>query len=1625
MDEESIEGVRPATGELAPDVWAAKLLDQLEPAEAPQPVEDAVEDDADETAWEAALAAAHARAEAHDGIADETGPHETATAEVPKQELESLLADSSPQTDVGPAPVEAALEAAPVAAAPVEPAEPIEPIEALQSHDIEPADAPEADAPEAVTAEAPSQEALAELPALVELLRSGRCILCAGPRLGYTALTVRDILARLIATLPSDDVRAVWPVLQARPLSAAGFVARRLNDRFAPQLAAAIGHNADVPEIVARLGALPFRGVVTSRCDDWFDRALVRDEVTPATFTARDGAALRAHGKLPFVLKLLGDPTRPETLVWSHETLQAALADGELRAALAELWRTRTFVFVGFDAADVELSLLTERFLAGITPGEAEHYALVTGIGPVERDEYYAAWKLRVVDLPTETFVGAVEDALAALEEELPEHDDAAGWLALYAAQPTRKDAIERLDRLAVELREKGDLDGLLELTLQRVDVEPEARRRAEVLVHLARMFEYEADDAPRALTALLAAYREDPTQADWHELSRVADHARGWDDVVTEIGALGTLPARVRLELARKFERWADVVRVLDELAASGADDAHALRLEAAELTAGKLDDRASAIARYEALVQETPGDLAVLRALDLLYEAEGRQVEYLTNLERQADATDDRHERAALYRRLALLWEDERGGALRAEQCWQTLLTIEPDAEDALRSLERSYRAGRRFPALVEALTRRAKHASLPMQAEIFCEIGSLHEHELGDREKAIEAHLLAEQAVPTHEPSLIALARLFDETGAWHSAVDRLVKRAKLMPSLTDALPLYLRAGELALSRLDDPAQAQAHYARALEIDASNVPARIALAAMHKRAGAPLRAAKLLVEAVEHTQNHLERTQYLVEAAQLYEEVDDEARATELYLLTLEGDPEHVLAGARVADLLWRQGRWGDLVPVLEMLTRKDADEDVQLERLLRLARAARSAEQPDKAARAWARAADLAPASLEAQRGHADTLLAVDDWAGALQALERIFQYHVDGLEAPDRAKLFADLALCEVKLDARESAREFVARALEADPAYRPALLLQAELAEQDPQTLIDAKRALLVTAPPAEQVRLLDEIGDLYLQRLYDAQRAIGAWAEALELVPDDHRLLHKTLDAFVEDRAWPQALAILEQLIAAEKLDPVRAKYHHTAGLILRDELKDLSQAAAHLRAALDDDPEHERSVRALEEVLKALGEWNELGRLYRRRLKTLGPESANDADGKNRERLRLWSDLGELCLRTLGEPRAAMAAFEAALVFDRDNFERQKQLADLYLQAGPDSVDKAIELHQQVLRREKSRVASYRALRALYAHQREREKAFACSYALHFLKKGDPDDARAVAEIKGRSFVTARRGLDEETWARLLHPEEDRLIDCLFALVGPTIAAGHAQTHKLAGLNRKDALEADDRRSFAKALKYVATTLDVALPEAYERPEQKTPVNFTNCVDGLALVPVFELGAPLVGDRRREPEQVFELGRKAALLKPERLLRLATPHPQQIGHVLEAAIALAYDAEGAPPHPSPELSRTVAGLKRALPPLHLEQVVAIGKKLRENGVRTDEAAVAWLQAADLSAIRVGYALVGDLETCARLVAADGRPTGCKAPVERLVDLIWSSVTEEMFAVRRHLGLL
>src|SRR5437764_1137998 len=81
---------------------------------------------------------------------------------------------------------------------------------------------------------------------------------------------------------------------------------------------------------------------------------------------------------------------------------------------------------------------------------------------------------------------------------------------------------------------------------------------------------------------------------------------------------------------LKRRRGERKELVAVLDEKAKRAeGEEGLAVRREVAELFADRLGDRKNAIARYEALRTETPRDLHTLRALERLYQAEGRHEE------------------------------------------------------------------------------------------------------------------------------------------------------------------------------------------------------------------------------------------------------------------------------------------------------------------------------------------------------------------------------------------------------------------------------------------------------------------------------------------------------------------------------------------------------------------------------------------------------------------------------------------------------------------------------------------------------------------------------------------------------------------------------------------------------------------------------------------------------------------------------------------------------------------------------------------------------------------------------------------------------------------------------------
>src|SRR4029079_9938822 len=94
----------------------------------------------------------------------------------------------------------------------------------------------------------------------------------------------------------------------------------------------------------------------------------------------------------------------------------------------------------------------------------------------------------------------------------------------------------------------------------------------------------------------------------------------------------------------------------------------------------------------------------------------------------------------------------------------------------------------------------------------------------------------------------------------------------------------------------------------------------------------------------------------------------------------------------------------------------------------------------------------------------------------------------------------------------------------------------------------------------------------------------------------------------------------------------------------------------------------------------------------------------------------------------------------QAGTQGFEIAQQLDpknemrADGTDRAEILAELYLVAGPEYTDKAVEQHMRMLRQEPFKYDSYKALRRIYMDAHQYDKTWCVCNTLAFLKKADP---------------------------------------------------------------------------------------------------------------------------------------------------------------------------------------------------------------------------------------------------------------------------------------------------
>ncbi len=1168
--------------------------------------------------------------------------------------------------------------------------------------------------------------------------------------------------------------------------------------------------------------------------------------------------------------------------------------------------------------------------------------------------------------------------------------------------------------------RKRGSWNELGETLQRQAAVEPSHEKKAELYLQLAESIERDSQDVSGAI----------------HAYQQALAH---------ESGSRAALDALDRLY--RRAEAWEPLVDILSRRAELSTDEGEIvhLQLEIGSICDLRLSDAGRSIAAYQQVLELEPSNLVALRTLEALYGRTGQDHKYLEVLEAQLDASPSDAERISLYQRMAAACEERFGDLDRAAHAHEKILAIDARDTGAYQALERLYRQASRHEALVGTYRDHvAATTEVATRIELCLAMAKVYETQLHEVDLAIQAYNDVLSFDGDQAQALDALGRLYEQVGDGDRAIAVLTRLVQLGDD-TRTPELWWTIGRIQYRQLGDADAAEASLLRALALAPGHRPAMEALTEQYSDRGDWLKAAQMLTRAETYAQGAVDKVRLRLAAANIYmDKLRADEQAKQMYAAVIALDPEHVDAGRRLAELYFDAGQWAELSPVIDMLCRKIGQLGTDPKQLNGLYyRAARCAEQLGDVRKAlghYQAAYDIDPAHLPTLIGRADLLFKKEDWDKAGKLYQTILVEHRDSQDQAVLVRIYSRLGTTRQALGERKRALGMFDKALELDPHHRETLQAVIDLQAQlgDWEAVARAKRALMETSDDREKTKLLDEVATIHRDRLQNALKATTAYLEALEIAPEDHQLMQKVLDLYIETKQWKKAVEIMERFIALESDSFRRGVYFHAAATVCRDELKSLDEAVDYYNRALDsffsqperlDDetlPRALKSFEAIDKVLTGKRDWTAQERACRDMIMRL-PKGGDPRFYKLQ--VGLIDGLAEIHRSRLKQHDEAIGLFEIAQQMDPDNklrhndTDRAEILAEMYLIAGTDHADKAIEQHARMLRREPFKYDSYKALASIYRDTQQYDKLWCVCNALRFLKKADPDQLRFCEQYKPRGLVKAKNAMSPGSWTKLAHPDENRYISAIFGACWQSVAALNAFPHKDFGLKRGERRQLHaDQLMFSKLFLYVAQVLNVPLPEVYLLDEHKAAdIQLANAIDKSELCPSFVVRPHLL-QGKTEREDAFLSARRLAFMRPEYYLRMLLPTNTELKVVVLSAIAMLQPRFPVPPNMVATVEQYQRKMQKHMPPHSLEQLGVIVQRFIQ---ATPEINLAkWGFAVDAMSHRAGFIVCGDLEVSARAVAAEPVVVDGPTNKDKVKELVLFSVSEEYFAIRAQMGL-
>ncbi len=771
-----------------------------------------------------------------------------------------------------------------------------------------------------------------------------------------------------------------------------------------------------------------------------------------------------------------------------------------------------------------------------------------------------------------------LEGKLKNADEALKAFQEA---LALAPAEPL---ALESTEQVHLGRREH---EALHRLYLRALDASEAPERRLSLLLAAAQTAEDRLDRADEAIVLFERALEIQPDNA-------------------AALAALRRLYAQA--------ERWEHLAAVLKRSSTSARSPAEstALLMQAARIQHDRLGTADQALFTLLAALERAPGDIALLREIEWLYEGNEKHDEVGKVLRFEIDATPEARDRVPLLFRLGTLLEEKLARPDEAIAMLEEAVRLLPTYKPALHGLGRLYERGGRWAELARLYEVElglgdedgaARTGRLFKLAEIF-------ELRLGREDDATKLLVELLRLQPGYPPALDALERLYRKAERYNELVALYEVQVGLTEDVDRKIYLWSRIGQVLEDKLQALDPAAAAYERILELRAGNLDAIRTLQRIHERRGRWADVLRALELEVEATSDQSEVVGILHRAGRVQEEqLRDVPAAIATYEKVLTLSPTYLPALRSLGRLYHRESRWEDLIAMFRREMEVSKSEERAIGLLMRIAEiASERLKNDDRAVSVYRELLVRTPGSLPAlkalaeihrRRGDLESLAAVmiaeagvsPDPGERVKALYAVADMHEHRLGDPQRA---AELHREVLRIGHHPGSVEALVRIHSTQKAW-PALVDVLELAlERAPDAV--AKATILV--------RLAEVTGD----RLGRPQEAAERLEAALALAPEDVGVLRQLERVYLARRDWERALAVGEKLAGFENDPRLYAAREVRLGALRESDLDPPQSGAAHYLKALERVPGHPVAMRALEIAYRRAQAWDGLAALYQR---------------------------------------------------------------------------------------------------------------------------------------------------------------------------------------------------------------------------------------------------------------------------------------------------------------------------------------------------------------------------------------------------------------------------------